>query len=519
MGRMPRATRFDASRGLRSALVVVFAGLLAACSSPPESDGASASTAPAGSMQLKVMEFNIEYGGEEVDFDGVVKAIEASDADVVGIEEGYGNMPKVAAGLDWPYYDASTQIVSRYPLFDPPDSKGLYTLVEARPGRFAAIGNVHLPSTRYGPFQIAREGASAKDVEAIDEQLRVPAARPTIDALSRLMEQDIPTFLVGDFNEPSHLDWTKEAVGVRKHVEFPVDWPVSEAVAAAGFQDSYRVVHPDPVVDQGLTWPASRPFVKGYNPGPNGAPADRIDFVYAGGPAKVTASVLVGEEGGEGVDVPVAPWPSDHRATVSTFEVTPATAPAFVAVEQRLVDVGDDVRIGYSSESGGGRVVVVPEGGDPATDAIAERPTNGTAGGGTVAVSTTGWDPATYEAVLLDASGAVVSRIPFWVREPGAPPEIATEKPSYGEGDPIHVDWRLAPGNRFDWIGIYRRGADPNVAYYIMWDYTGATVEGSAVFDEDAHGPWPLKPGKYSVYLLQDDSYDKLAGGDFAVRG
>jgi hypothetical protein len=506
--------------GSSIALAAILA-LLAACQSGTGPSSPRPSTGSSGSTELKVMEFNIEYGGEEVDFDGVIKAIEASDADVVGIEEGYGNMPKVAEGVGWPYYDASTQIVSRYPLFDPPGSKGLYTLVEISPGRMVAIGNVHLPSTRYGPFQIARENASAKDVVAIDRQLRVPAAEPTIDALSTLMEQGLPVFLVGDFNEPSHLDWTKAAVGLREHVEFPVRWPVSRVVAAAGLTDSYREVHPDPVQDPGLTWPASRPFVKGYNPGPNGAPADRIDFVYAGGPATATASAIVGERGGEGVDVPVSPWPTDHRATVSTFDVTPATPPTFVAVEQRLVEAGDEIHVGFEgSGQPGERIVIVPEGGDPAADehAIAERSSD-QSDGGTMSFSTEGWAPGAYDAVLAGADGVEVSRIAFWVRAPGAPPEIATARPSYAEGEPIQVEWRMAPGNRFDWIGIYKRGANPNVAYYIMWNYTGATVEGSDVFDEDAHGAWPLKPGEYSVYLLQDDSYEKLAGGNFAVRG
>jgi hypothetical protein len=52
-------------------------------------------------MTLKVMEFNIEYGGEEVDLRGVLDAIRAADADVVAIEEGYVNMPRIAAGLGW----------------------------------------------------------------------------------------------------------------------------------------------------------------------------------------------------------------------------------------------------------------------------------------------------------------------------------------------------------------------------------------------------------------------------------
>ncbi len=52
-------------------------------------------------MQLKVMGFNIEYGGEQVDFSGVINAIKAGGADVVGIEEGYGNMPKIAEEIGW----------------------------------------------------------------------------------------------------------------------------------------------------------------------------------------------------------------------------------------------------------------------------------------------------------------------------------------------------------------------------------------------------------------------------------
>ncbi len=111
------------------------------------------------------------------------------------------------------------------------------------------------------------------------------------------------------------------------------------------------------------------------------------------------------------------------------------------------------------------------------------------------------------------------ARIPFWVQGAGIGPEIGTVDRTYEERRPIQVEWQAAPGNRWDWVGIYRRGADPKVAYYIMWTYTDVAVEGSATFDDDAHGPWPLKPGDYSVYLLEDDSYKLLAGGDFTVRG
>src|SRR4051794_17926567 len=251
--------------------------LLAACTSgsPPESvsDAPSPgrSEASADAMQLKVMEFNIEYGGEQVDFQGVINAIRAGGAPVVAIEEGYGNMPKVADGLGWPYYDPRTQIVSKYPLLEPSNSDGLFTYVEVQPGRFVAIANVRLPSKRYGPFQIDRNHADAKEVVDVEQAVRVPAVKDPIDAVHELATKSIPVFLTGDFNAPSHLDYTDANVGVRKQVKFPIDWPVSELVEKAGLEDSFRAVHPDPVADPGLTWPASRPHVDGYNPGPNGA--------------------------------------------------------------------------------------------------------------------------------------------------------------------------------------------------------------------------------------------------------
>ncbi|MER7332900.1 MULTISPECIES: hypothetical protein [unclassified Micromonospora] len=50
---------------------------------------------------------------------------------------------------------------------------------------------------------------------------------------------------------------------------------------------------------------------------------DRIDFVFAGGPATTRDSWIVGETGPY-TDLAIDPWVSDHRAVLSEFEVTPA---------------------------------------------------------------------------------------------------------------------------------------------------------------------------------------------------
>jgi len=375
---------------------------------------------------------------------------------------------------------------------------------------------VHLPSTSYGPFKV-RDGSGADEIVAIEEHKRLPALAPTLAVVERLAAQGVPVFLIGDFNAPSHLDWTPAAVGVRDHVRFPVAWPVSLAVEEAGLVDSYRAANPDPVEDPGLTWPADRPFVQGYNPFDNGAPADRIDFVYAGGPVETLESLLVGEEGGPGVDIAVSPWPTDHRATVSTFEVEPAPTPAIVAIDRRLVSRGDELVIRFHAPQGARSIVLVPVGGDPATDVADAWSIDQGTSSGEFSHDIEYWEPGAYEALLFSDTGEVLSRAPFWVQPPRGAPRIRTGERVYRSGEPIRVVWRFAPGNRWDWVGVYRRGADPNVAYYKLWAYTEATIEGSLVIDRDSPGSWPLRPGEYTVYLLQDDGYDAVASADFTV--
>jgi exonuclease III len=478
-------------------------------------DRAAAAPEP---ITLKVGEFNIEYGGTHVSFDKVVQAIRRGGAEVVGIEEAQTHIPRLARALGWPYFSERLQVVSKLPLIDPPGADGHYLYVEVAPGEIVALQNVHLPSNPYGPFRI-KMGATRQEVLDIENRLRVPAMQATLDASAPLVAAGVPTFLVGDFNTPTWEDWTKRMVGVRPQIRYPVRWPVSLAVETAGFVDSYRTVHPNPRAHPGLTWWADRPKLFGGYP-PNSAPQDRIDLIYAAH-ATPTASVVVGEWNNPNADIAIRPpWPSDHRSVVSTFTVTPAPMPTLVAVQKALRDVGRDVVVRYHSPGGAGEhIAVVPAGGDPATQAQHTQPTTPGTTDGTVTFSTSGWAAGAYDAVLLNGAGSELSRIPFWLEPPDAGVQLSTGKPTYAVGEAIDVSWTYAPARRWDWIGIYKRGRDPHIAYYLLWTYTGATVGGSASLGEDAHGPWPLPAGKYTAYLLTDDGYKALARTDFDISG
>jgi endonuclease/exonuclease/phosphatase family metal-dependent hydrolase len=483
----------------RAVVAAISLAALVSCTSSSSSSTAAAPTT------VRVGQLNIEYGGEVIDFDKTIEAAAALDADVIGIEEAWGNIPDLAKGLGWPYYDASRQIVSRLPLLQAPGNPVEYTFVEVSPGQVVAIGNVHLPSVHYGP-NLTRRGEAAADILAKETKVRLPAIEPYATALAGVAANGTPSFLVGDFNSPSHLDWTEAAVGSRSHVTYPLAWPVTEELAQMGFQDSYRTVHPDPVADPGLTWPAARPkSKKSWNPPPT-APADRIDYVMAIGSATPTDSRIVGEDD-------VEPWPSDHRGMVSTFTITPATTPVLVAPDQRLWTVGDDVAIHVHSDAASGQLTVTPEG---ASEPVATSSTADASSDQLVTLDSTAWPTGRYDVTLTDDAGATIANAPIWLQEPGDGPTLTVE-PVIASGEPIDVGWTNAPGNRWDWIGIYKRGADPNVAYYLVWAYTDATIEGSVSLDESAEGKFPLPPGKYTAMLLVDDAYEAVATAAFTI--
>jgi hypothetical protein len=514
-------SRLAAQAG-RCAIALVAVVLIGSCTSEPidASPNPGPATGPTGGapidgLPLRVMEFNVEYGGEGVDFDAVPEAIEAAGADVVAIEEAYANIPEIARALGWAHYDERTQVLSRYPLLTPPEDAS-FTYVEVAPGEVVAVGNVHLPSTGYGPFRV-RDGASAEDVAELERRRRLPALVPTLEALAALARSGVPVVLAGDFNAPSHLDWTEDAVGAREHVRFAMRWPVSVAVEEAGFVDTYRAANPDPVADPGLTWPANRPLVPGYNPARAGAPADRIDFVYTAGPATAIESLVVGEEDADGVDVAVSPWPSDHRAVVSTLAVTPSPAPTLVSADERLVRRGRPVHLRVHATRPVS-VAIVPAGREGVGGAVEEIEVEPATGTQVVAAETEEWPAGAYLAVLLDDAGDELGSTTFWIRPERGRPQVRTSARLFRVGEPIGVDWRYAPGNRFDWIGVYRRGADPNRASYLLWAYTEAAIQGSLVLDRTSSGPWPLPAGQYSIYLLADDSYEEIAATSFIVR-
>jgi endonuclease/exonuclease/phosphatase family metal-dependent hydrolase len=474
------------------------------------SGGAVGAAPPAGAAErnLTVMTFNIWYGGVQVDFAQVARAVREADADVVGVQEPEGNLRRLAAATGMPYVDDSLHLISRYPLFAVGSGAERFAYVALDLDHVAAIGNVHLTCCPYGPEEAAG-GKGPKRVLRLERSLRLPEIRPYTRRLGSLARRGVPSFITGDFNSPSHLDWTAAVAEARpERVPFPLAWPVSRALARAGFSDSYRVAHPDPVATPGYTWTPGTPAPRIRRK----ETLDRIDWVMAGGRARTLASKLVAEAGGPDVDIGLDPYGSDHRAVASTFAVTPGRAPALVSAEPRVLTRGERVSIRYTRTGGGaGRKIAVLRGSKP----VASIPIYDASDHLASYFGTRTLRPGRYRAALLRGDGSVAASYRFWIEAPGTRPSIRATSSSFRRGEPIRLRFGGAPGNKLDWIGIFRAGEDDLYGYY-GFKYTGAVPSGRISFTKADLGA--LEPGRYRATLMLDDGYTVLADTTFRVR-
>ena len=286
------------------------------------------------------MSFNVWGGGanEQKPVDETVAVIKAVNPDIIGIQEtrlesdpctadvcpavGDSVAPELAAALGYHYYDQTKQndalwanaILSRYPIGKAtPNDTGVEIMVE---GRKVQVFNIHLDDSPYQPYQLLDiEYGDAPFLKTADEAVK--AAEATRGAALKLLFDDMAAageadaaFVFGDFNEPSHRDWTEPAVkaGLQPLV---VPFPTVKAIEDKGFVDTFRAIYPDAGAKPGMTWtPTSEPTAKDDH-------HDRIDFALARAKdLQVISAGIVGEKAPE-ADIVVTPWPSDHRATMA----------------------------------------------------------------------------------------------------------------------------------------------------------------------------------------------------------
>ena len=285
---------------------------------------------------LRVMTFNLWIGGEagKQPLEQTAQVIRAAKADLVGLQETDGHAApegtrpdrarELAKLLGWNCFlqGGGTAVVTRYEIVgNTPAKWGVQIELPSR--RKVWLFNAHFPAAPYQPYQLLNIPyyeapflkTAAEAVDAARQARGAPALR-MMDEIKNLPEQAGPVFVTGDFNEPSHRDWTT-AAAAQELCPIAVEWPTTKGVEDLGFWDCWREVHPDPVKSPGNTW---TPITAPTDPKDK---HDRIDFVFARGKGvRVKAAQLIGEAE-KFADVVVTPYPSDHRAVVAAVEIAP----------------------------------------------------------------------------------------------------------------------------------------------------------------------------------------------------
>ena len=107
---------------------------------------------------------------------------------------------------------------------------------------------------------------------------------------------------------------------------------------------------------------------------------------------------------------------------------------------------------------------------------------------------------------LNDGYASIGNEIYFSVGDTIA--TISTDKPSYDLGDLISVTFNDGPGIAKDWLGIFNKGANPNIDPLLNYIYVDGKPSGTATFQS---GNIPTKEGDYYVVFFTNDSYNEIS--------
>jgi len=277
-------------------------------------------------VTLRIMSFNLWVGGVQAGQELSQSAAVMKLADVIGMQETHDaagdNSIKIAKEVGWHHFaqGGRTAVISRYPITGfTPAKWGVF--IEVSPTLTVCLFNVHFPAAPYQPYQLlnipyGQAPFISTEAEAIDwaQRSRGGPLQRMLTELVEVRDTGLPVFVTGDFNEPSHLDWTQRAAEQGTH-PLKVAYPTTSRVTEEGLIDTYRTRFPDEIAQPGFTW---TPLTQANDTQDH---HDRIDFVFADKRfCSVDNCQVVGEDQ-QSADVVIAPWPSDHRAVLATIKL------------------------------------------------------------------------------------------------------------------------------------------------------------------------------------------------------
>jgi exonuclease III len=303
-----------------------------------------APVSPVPDDDLRVMVWNVLHGGNDVEQgpEKALKIIRDQQLDVVLLQESYdidGERPRLgewlAEQLGWHHHQAeSKHLCVLTPLkieatFFHHMWHGVGAKLTDEGGRSLLAWSTWIDWQAFITYEL-RDNPDISDEDLLAAECTRSQRVQQTDAILAYLKEigqlqaDIPLVVGGDWNCPSHLDWTADTARVYRDRR-DLDLPVSIALRDAGFVDTYRALYPNPVQHPGLTW---SPMYRGPRSGKVGAPQsfERIDRLYVKNPAEGwtlragSGVVLPKIWEDDSIPLPNRTFPSDHGALVMELQ-------------------------------------------------------------------------------------------------------------------------------------------------------------------------------------------------------
>jgi endonuclease/exonuclease/phosphatase family metal-dependent hydrolase len=296
---------------------------------------------------IRIMVWNVLHGANDVTngAEKTLKIIRETKPDIVMLQESYdinGDRPKLgewlAGELGWNQHQAqSTHLCVLTPLeiettFFHHAWHGVGAKLRDAKGRELLAWSTWIDWKAYITYAL-RENPEITDEELLDLERvgsdRLTQANAIIEHLHSTgqLKADIPLLVGGDWNCPSHLDWTVDATRVYKRRR-ALPLPVSKAMETAGFTDTFRKIYASPIQHPGITWsPMFR--TKGEGEEQVDQCFDRIDRLYLKNPLEPKGGWTLHPTNGHVLPIVweddlIAPvdreFPSDHGAVIIDLE-------------------------------------------------------------------------------------------------------------------------------------------------------------------------------------------------------
>lgn len=294
-------------------------------------------------------------------YEALADELARADADFVMLSEvrnykGTRFCDRIVASLKergktyYSFYSYDSGLLSKYPIVDSAvifpengDHGSIYKLTADWEGKRVCVYTAHLDYRNCAYYRVRGYDGSTWDKMEPDTVVaslladnvasqRDDAIRLFIADAAKETAQGHLVFIGGDFNEPSHLDWTEATKDSADHRGVVIPWTVSTLLTEAGYKDAYREIYPDPVKNPGYTYPADSKDteVSRLTWTPDADERERIDFIYYypqkglsllqanifGPRGSIRNSMRMQENTEDTFIEPLGVWPTDHKGVL-----------------------------------------------------------------------------------------------------------------------------------------------------------------------------------------------------------